>query len=290
MTRAIASTRSGLSPRVRGNPRAGPGVSRGGGSIPAGAGEPGRRGAFSGRPGVYPRGCGGTPARSTQPPLRPGLSPRVRGNRRPLTRGPKLVGSIPAGAGEPASGPGRIARRGVYPRGCGGTGASWRVLRPAGGLSPRVRGNPPRDTARSEKDGSIPAGAGEPSATDPPAITSEVYPRGCGGTSLADAMVADIEGLSPRVRGNRVGGPGRARRPGSIPAGAGEPPSGLESRPCSQVYPRGCGGTRAARVPILVPGGLSPRVRGNRSVVAWGETPIRSIPAGAGEPAGRPPH
>ena len=51
-------------------------------------------------------------------------------------------GSIPACAGEPATG-GRIAQmRGVYPRVCGGTGAGqWHWETPEG-LSPRVRGNP----------------------------------------------------------------------------------------------------------------------------------------------------
>ena len=91
----------GLSPRVRGNQRAGDGGHRHDRSIPASAGEP----AFSGaRPllwRVYPRECGGNLTRPTFNKGRPG--------------------SIPASAGEPVRhlwqwGPNR-----VYPRECGGT-------------------------------------------------------------------------------------------------------------------------------------------------------------------------
>ena len=71
----------GLSPRVRGNrPRAGCGAVRAG-SIPACAGEPGRRPCGAGKAQVYPRVCGGTPGGQRLPADYVGLSPRVRGNR-----------------------------------------------------------------------------------------------------------------------------------------------------------------------------------------------------------------
>ena len=82
---------------------------------------------------VYPRVCGGTCHR-------PGLSPRVRGNRSVVPD----MGSIPACAGEPpttpirrsipacAGEPGSIPAcageprcREVYPRVCGGTDMPW---------------------------------------------------------------------------------------------------------------------------------------------------------------------
>ena len=184
-----------------------------GGSIPAGAGEPDRVG-IDRTLGVYPRGCGGTcrfcRARSCGGTgcadwRGLGLSPRVRGNldRHPRgseparfgrnmtalrgsipagscrhsSRSPDEVagGSIPAGAGEPAS----LVCCIVYPRGCGGTDVDADRSR---GLSPRVRGNPSprrgrrchpnRRTVRPE--GSIPAGAGEPLAilADSPALSA----------------------------------------------------------------------------------------------------------------------
>ena len=92
-----------------------------------------------------------------------GLSPRVRGNPAPWPSCFLQERSIPARAGEPGSGLGCGSGVGVYPRACGGTyvivGAVIGII----GLSPRVRGNPARETFRRTANGSIPARAGEPS-------------------------------------------------------------------------------------------------------------------------------
>ena len=73
---------------------------------------------------VYPRGCGGTRLGRLVNLGEHGLSPRVRGNRGGYAPHNALVGSIPAGAGEPAW----LNMHGdydeVYPRGCGGTAGS----------------------------------------------------------------------------------------------------------------------------------------------------------------------
>ena len=116
---------------------------------------------------VYPRGCGGTVSHFVADRSIPA------GAGEPISHvvPPSIVStwSIPAGAGEPPTRPadsrpiGRLDE--VYPRGCGGT--------TRGTWTPYVR------------NGSIPAGAGEPI---PPAhytgllISPSVYPRGCGGT------------------------------------------------------------------------------------------------------------
>ena len=50
------------------------------------------------------------------------------------------------------------------------------------GLSPRVRGNPPRGGIGVRNSGSIPACAGEPWPTLPEPVIGRVYPRVCGGT------------------------------------------------------------------------------------------------------------
>ena len=132
----------GLSPQVRGNPHlARPGPARGG-SIPAGAGEPAPAREPRDLARVYPRRCGGT--RSAAMPARPGsgLSPQVRGN--PLERR------------------GRPAAAGVYPRRCGGTQGPGVFIQCATGLSPQVRGNREDAGIPDLRQGSIPAGAGEP--------------------------------------------------------------------------------------------------------------------------------
>ena len=234
----------GLSPRVRGNRRARsrPGHSRG--SIPAGAGEPQPDAVGRLQVGVYPRGCGGTPGRRTGASVSRvyprgcggtelqvpggrnsvGLSPRVRGNRPGRDGRRREPGSIPAGAGEPRSGrdrrsPPRVYPRGcggtriegelpeedeVYPRGCGGTRLSRQHGGRRRGLSPRVRGNHDEIPFDSPALGSIPAGAGEPSGSSCRRWRTRVYPRGCGGTGVARTRVQPAQGLSPRVRGNRV--------------------------------------------------------------------------------------
>ena len=112
---------TGLSPRVRGNlsgrscmrvlPR----------SIPACAGEPVIAILLVYQSSVYPRVCGGTPRPFPSGLGRLGLSPRVRGNRKPPTIQLKPNGSIPACAGEPSWTLLMKILMPVYPRVCGGT-------------------------------------------------------------------------------------------------------------------------------------------------------------------------
>ena len=194
-----------------------------------------------------------------------GLSPRVRGNQASGRSQEAAEGSIPAGAGEPASSSGCCSR---------GTG-----------LSPRVRGNPRGVAPSHPRPGSIPAGAGEPGTPGPARIRIRVYPRGCGGTASLGGPLLRGLGLSPRVRGNPRPASVSARLKGSIPAGAGEPtlPRGLAGS--RRVYPRGCGGTRLTGIALDNHLGLSPRVRGNRRTSRLSRIGQGSIPAGAGEPA-----
>ena len=71
--------------------------------------------------------------------------------------------------------------------------------------------------------GSIPAGAGEPANGRVWSDTATVYPRGCGGATLAFDLIAAYPGLSPRVRGSQRELTIPVIALGSIPAGAGEP-------------------------------------------------------------------
>ena len=152
------------------------------------------------------------------------------------------------------------------------------------GLSPRLRGNPgvQRHTPGDER--SIPALAGEPLFDVRPISPPEVYPRACGGTLARSRPVSTGVGLSPRLRGNPDLGRRPARQGGSIPALAGEPGPASPWSPWSPVYPRACGGTVDGRDTGESEGGLSPRLRGNRTVGVWESGGLRSIPALAGEP------
>ena len=93
----------GLSPRVRGNPRAATRSRWCPRSIPACAGEPSPSTGWASQTRVYPRVCGGTRSSAKCAICSLGLSPRVRGN--PALEEPKpvLEGSIPACAGEPTT-------------------------------------------------------------------------------------------------------------------------------------------------------------------------------------------
>ena len=114
-----------------------------------------------------------------------------------------------------------------------------------------------------------------------------VYPRECGGTTEITSQNPGDYGLSPRVRGNLSLPRTPRTQTWSIPASAGEPYRGIPRVKGKGVYPRECGGTigRGGR-----PGnahGLSPRVRGNRGADCKPPSTKGSIPASAGEPAGK---
>ena len=233
----------GLSPRVRGN-RARPSqAGRGGGSIPARAGEPTSWSCPPSAAPVYPRACGGTLLTVRGSELQAGLSPRVRGNHAVASVGSSLLGSIPARAGEPGSATGATATLTVYPRACGGTPKTRPAPVMPPGLSPRVRGNPSPEEQVDARDRSIPARAGEPCSASLSPASPTVYPRACGGTRLPRWRYARQWGLSPRVRGNQDAPPVVQAEDGSIPARAGEPPLGWRPRLSTGVYPRACGGT-----------------------------------------------
>ena len=147
-----------------------------------------------------------------------------------------------------------------------------------------MRGNQSASPVRCYVHGSIPACAGEPGRLAGSLLRPRVYPRVCGGTGRPCFLKNWIGGLSPRVRGNlEYSGAGIVSR-GSIPACAGEPEPGTSPRSQAGVYPRVCGGTRAAQRQGGQIAGLSPRVRGNPRRIFGEPVLVRSIPACAGEP------
>ena len=255
---------SGLSPRLRGNPRTRPKSIRSHRSIPAPAGEP--RPSLRTRTcwGVYPRACGGTFSVLNTRDSGTGLSPRLRGNRHGPPQRQHTGGSIPAPAGEPTTLLGRLSQEWVYPRACGGTRPPCRRQPVRQGLSPRLRGNRLCGRQLVYLARSIPAPAGEPTASPWPSCRGRVYPRACGGTRPRSPWPDPPRGLSPRLRGNRHLTQKWMTFIGSIPAPAGEPCRNVDGSSIHWVYPRACGGTVC--ICSLIEGGcgLSPRLRGNR--------------------------
>ena len=298
------TTRSGLSPRVRGNPLCTGWIQNPSRSIPACTGEPPFSSSRARRERVYPRVYGGTFRLPTGPARCQGLSPRVRGNRWSLAGALLDEGSIPACTGEPSLLSTINGLLPVYPRVYGGTGRMSLRLSNASGLSPRVRGNrlhriPSRRGSRSIPacthglrycgDGhqrSIPACTGEPPATDGGCSAPRVYPRVYGGTIIEVLVAGASDGLSPRVRGNQPHPDRRLARRRSIPACTGEPARQLLS-PSATLrgsIPACTGEPHSFSRQVQDSYGLSPRVRGNPTDVHALYHVGRSIPACTGEP------
>ncbi len=275
----------GLSPRLRGNLKEQANRKVQHRSIPAPAGEPKVNVVVVLVIQVYPRACGGTIYQLDMWWLPVGLSPRLRGNPHHFKDYRSVPRSIPAPAGEPVPFPPCIPPSPVYPRACGGTYRTLRNRPKPVGLSPRLRGNLPHEFLFYLCPGSIPAPAGEPPAEPRLTTRSRVYPRACGGTRSLVSLSRRALGLSPRLRGNHSHESVHDQPVGSIPAPAGEPssPGGFLSIP--QVYPRACGGTADILDYVICDGGLSPRLRGNRSILVSSIAAEGSIPAPAGEPS-----
>ncbi len=98
------------------------------------------------------------------------------------------------------------------------------------------------------------------------------------------AGVETIEGLSPRVRRNRISFAHQQKAIGSISAGAEEPDVETKVHIQPGVYLRGCGGTKAGMPRMRTLMGLSPRVRRNPYSGYLLNNRTGSISAGAEEP------
>ncbi len=213
-----------------------------------------------------------------------GRSPRERGSQASWARNLVSAGSIPAGAGEPPwRCPARAQRR-VDPRGSGGASGTDIVLGTTTGRSPRERGSRRTAVCRAGQAGSIPAGAGEPRRALARCWPCGVDPRGSGGAHDQVPAIGPVVGRSPRERGSPRYRRRSSGRPGSIPAGAGEPNRGPGMSDPPGVDPRGSGGAEANRPAAAYGPGRSPRERGSLLESSVRNTVNGSIPAGAGEP------
>ncbi len=273
-------------------------------AIPACAGEPltGRLSAPMSR--GHPRVCGGTRVERRYQAGAGGPSPRVRGNHDAQIIRRAGRGAIPACAGEPFErAPVATPLKG-HPRVCGGTAMTISLDDPTWGPSPRVRGSRRDVLHHALVVGAIPACAGEPPKAlasvghcaghprvcggtpdqEPVRDAGAGHPRVCGGTSRLAPVKRPIAGPSPRVRGNHHNPKRSSRKPGAIPACAGEPYGTTGTRRPSGGHPRVCGGTQMGRTPSFLRLGPSPRVRGNQVGNAGCAARGQAIPACAGEP------
>ncbi|BCX82594.1 hypothetical protein MIT9_P2180 [Methylomarinovum caldicuralii] len=172
----------------------------------------------------------------------------------------------------------------VDPRGRGGAEQERAELVQKRGRSPRARGSRIDPCSNLPLLRSIPAGAGEPFLLPHGAKVYRVDPRGRGGAPGPSPLAEAVLGRSPRARGSPATGQSGALRPGSIPAGAGEPLDVGPGLGVGGVDPRGRGGALTELSHLGGGQGRSPRARGSRHDQAQPPLHQRSIPAGAGEP------
>ena len=105
-----------------------------------------------------------------------------------------------------------------------------------------------------------------------------------GETTCIGRWRSRVLGLSPRVRGNQPRPLRERPAQGSIPACTGKPRSPAHRAATTWVYPRVYGETPTRSCLLSPCGGLSPRVRGNRTLHHPRDGVRGSIPACTGKP------
>ena len=284
-----SNLRGGPSPRARGIPPRRPRPCRGTGSIPASAGNPVIHIAQQCLVGVHPRERGESRRAGGRRTPAAGPSPRARGIRACRSCALSLSRSIPASAGNPSSRLRSAYSGRVHPRERGESLYVFRADVPVAGPSPRARGIRQGLHAGEDRQGSIPASAGNPPQSRGRLLLGGVHPRERGESSGFRWPAFSGHGPSPRARGIRERGSRRDRSDGSIPASAGNPHSITSSIARTTVHPRERGESRGAADQFVLFGGPSPRARGIPAGRGGPASRCGSIPASAGNPSTRPP-
>ena len=255
------------------------------GSIPASAGEAGRRQTIRRPSRVDPRERGGSGKSVAEQTEAAGRSPRARGKPAPRIAGRCRRRSIPASAGEAQTTRLRRIAAMVDPRERGGSRIGPEHRLDDQGRSPRARGKRTFRIACVPCCGSIPASAGEARCRRTRSTGSWVDPRERGGSLLRAPALLVAQGRSPRARGKPPRIFRGSRRCGSIPASAGEASSESMTSTTNRVDPRERGGSPSGRLETPAFEGRSPRARGKLGRRRRQQRSGGSIPASAGEAA-----
>ena len=153
----------------------------------------------------------------------------------------------------------------------------------APGSSPRVRGKLDGYGADGTTSRIIPARAGQTNTYRDMYNQPPDHPRACGANGLLAQLVRAAFGSSPRVRGKPRFGRAASMVLRIIPARAGQTKRALQGNPLTTDHPRACGANVAGKSEKTVRVGSSPRVRGKLMPVTVDISPVRIIPARAGQ-------
>ena len=214
----------------------------------------------------------------------------MRGKRPQKRREPTQNRIIPARAGQTWSGHPWSGRSADHPRACGAN-LSWLVWWwPRNGSSPRVRGKLGGLPALVAHVRIIPARAGQTSACPRMRTASTDHPRACGANSEDVRRLLWSVGSSPRVRGKPFSSIRAPHLTRIIPARAGQTQRQGRLQHGRPDHPRACGANVNPWTSSESMVGSSPRVRGKPRQVQSSGTPVRIIPARAGQTrtTGRP--
>ena len=211
----------GSSPRLRGTRISALPTCRVCGIIPALAGNTICDYDIAERCWDHPRACGEHVTVMMVSFLVVGSSPRLRGTPHGIQGEIRIVGIIPALAGNTWSAIARRLRRRDHPRACGEHKNNGTEEYSMAGSSPRLRGTRRRRTGHVGVDGIIPALAGNTSRLGGSGSHQRDHPRACGEHFVSDDATDLFEGSSPRLRGTRHSLTKPLTTEGIIPALAG---------------------------------------------------------------------
>ncbi len=152
----------------------------------------------------------------------------------------------------------------------------------SGGSSPRLRGTPGLLVAHPQADRFIPAPAGNTHQSGFQRVDLAVHPRACGEHFTTDAMSADSDGSSPRLRGTHNQRYIKSAPERFIPAPAGNTYLLACDGNWKTVHPRACGEHRPNMCLGRCLSGSSPRLRGTPTGHRAAKRNRRFIPAPAG--------
>ncbi len=238
-------------------------------------------------PWVHPRSRGAASSRNLRALAHQGPSPLSRGSHVSIAERQGRAGSIPALAGQPRC---RCAERSparVHPRSRGAAPTLKASAMACVGPSPLSRGSRGNSAHRRRASGSIPALAGQPSASTRRRASPGVHPRSRGAALPEDACLTAAWGPSPLSRGSQLGEVAAGFLLGSIPALAGQPSRAPRSADQCRVHPRSRGAAAVGRAQAQGVQGPSPLSRGSHVDGQRQQTGVGSIPALAGQPAWR---
>ena len=211
-----------------------------------------------------------------------GSSPRLRGTSIDICRKCLFLRFIPAPAGNIVFTASERATKTVHPRACGEHSyCSTRALR-SRGSSPRLRGTLLDMIIIHASLRFIPAPAGNMLWWPRVNEQTLVHPRACGEHDGLTRVGRRGPGSSPRLRGTCILSRATSSRSWFIPAPAGNMSCYAMRVIIAPVHPRACGEHSEILLLYRCLYGSSPRLRGTFRPPALYVTPVRFIPAPAG--------